>query len=127
MEGFAIVKIEADAAAVEENIVQQFNEYMQRSQPSQSHPAGAGGEQSGQRPIQSFVLGNEGYFRLEYGGKTGVSSAPIEAFGNFLLSTGYSVNGISTAATAEGSEGTGISFVKGGREAHVVLSTVRVY
>ena len=110
MEGFAIVKVEADAAAVEENIVQQFNEYMQRSQPS-----------------QSFVLGNEGYFRLEYNGKTGASSAPIEAFGNFLLSTGYSVNGISTAATGEGSEGTGISFVKGGREAHVVLSTVRVY
>ena len=110
MQGFAIVKIEADAIASQESIVQQFNEYMQHTQHS-----------------QSFVHGDEGYFRLEYSDKIGISSAPIELFGSFLQSSGYSVNGISTKATNEGNEGTEVSFAKDGKEAHVVLSTLRVY
>jgi len=112
MQGFAIVKVEADAVAVQENIVGQFNEFMQRTAAS-----------------QSFVRDNEGYFRLEYGTGAGVSSAPIEAFGNFLQSAGYSVNGISSAGTcaAEGGNCTRVSFEKNWKEAHVMLSTVRVY
>ncbi len=110
MQGFAIVKMEADAVAVEEHVVRQFNEYMQHS---------------GQ--TQSFVHDAEGYFRISYDDKTGISSAAVSAFGSFLQSSGYSVNGISTSATAEGEIGTDVSFEKGGRVGHVLLSTLRVY
>jgi len=110
MQGYAIVKIEADTAAVQESIVQHFNEYMQHSHST-----------------QSFVHDGEGYFRLEYSDAIGASSAAIATFGGFLQSTGYSVNGISTAATNDGHEGTMVSFEKEGKEAHVVLSTLNVY
>lgn len=110
MQGFAIVKLEADNVAVQENIVQQFNEYMQNTQKT-----------------QAFVHDGEGYFRMAYNEKIGMSSAPIEIFGNFLLSSGYSVNGISSANTIDGENGTVVSFEKGGKEAHVTLSTVRIY
>lgn len=110
MQGFAIVKLEADNVAVEENVVQQFNEYMQRTGRT-----------------QAFVHESEGYFRVSYSGNAGLSSAPIEIFGKFLQTTGYSVNGISSASTLEGGNGTVVSFEKGGKEAHVTLSTVRIY
>ena len=110
MQGFAIVKLEADNVAVGENVVQQFNEYMQRAEKT-----------------QSFVHESEGYFRMAYSEKIGMSSAPIEAFGKFLQTTGYSVNGISSANTIEGGNGTVVSFEKDGKEAHVTLSTVRIY
>jgi len=112
MQGYAIVKLEADAAAVQESIVQHFNEYMQQAHKNKT---------------QSFVHDGEGYFRLEYADAGRISSAPIEAFGNFLLQSGYTVNGISTATTSEGQEGTEVSFSKGGKEAHVLLSTLNVY
>jgi len=110
MQGFAIVKLEADNVAIKENVVQQFNEYMQRTGKT-----------------QAFVHEGEGYFRMAYSEKVGVSSVPIEAFGRFLQTTGYSVNGISSANTLEGENGTVVSFEKDGKEAHVTLSTVRIY
>ena len=110
MQGFAIVKLEADNVAVQENVVQQFNEYMQRT-----------------KKAQAFVHDSEGYFRVSYNEKFGAASAPMEIFGKFLQSTGYSVNGISSANTLEGGNGTVVSFEKGGKEAHVTLSTVRIY
>ncbi len=112
MQGFAIVKVEADAVAVQENVVQQFNEFMQREERT-----------------QSFVHESEGYFRMEYNERVGACSAPIEMFGSFLQSAGYCVNGISSAGTGEGEFAgcTLVSFDKGGREAKVMLSTLRVY
>lgn len=110
MQGFAIVKVEADNVAVGENVVQQFNEYMQRTEKA-----------------QAFVHENEGYFRVSYNESIGLSSAPIETFGNFLQSSGYRVNGIASASTLEGNDGTIVSFEKDGKEAHVTISTVRIY
>ncbi len=73
MFGFAIIKVEADTIAVQEDIVAHFNDYMQTA----CHGAAA-----------SFVGTNEGYFRVSYNDSTGISSAGITAFGNFLQITG---------------------------------------
>jgi len=108
MNGYAIVKLEADALAAKENIVQHFNEYMQREQHS-----------------PSFIRENEGYFRLTYDEKIGISSAAIETFGKFLQSSGYTVSGIRSAGELENS--TDIVFSKGGEERRVLLSTVNIY
>lgn len=104
MDGYAIVKIEAD----KEDIVSEFNSYMQRKEHS-----------------LSFISGSEGYFRLEYGAN-GASSTAIEAFGSFLQSSGYSISAIGSSSTREGQEGTVFSFSKNGAGAHAVLSTVNI-
>ena len=111
MEGFAIIKVESGSGPEDGNLVSQFNDYMQSASGS-----------------PSFVRGNEGYFRLSYGDGTGALSAGIAALGNFLQSNGYAINGMGTATTGDGQEGTEISFLaKDGGEGKVILSTVRVY
>jgi len=111
MNGYAIVKLEASNTAVAGSILQHFNEYMQQK----SH-------------APSFVTERDGYFRVEYNEKVGASSAAIETFGNFLVSSGYWINGISSAKSAEGSEGTEVRFSREtGKEESVVLSTLNVY
>ncbi|MEM2138005.1 MAG: hypothetical protein QW568_02865 [Candidatus Anstonellaceae archaeon] len=109
MNGFAIVKLEVDAAAAKESIVQQFNEYMQQKQHT-----------------QAFIHENEGYFRMEYNDKIGASSAAISELGAFLQSSGYTVSGITSSTKGENS--TVVSFSdSNGKEASVVLSTVNIY
>lgn len=104
-EGFAIVKLEADKG----DIVSEFNSYMQRKEGS-----------------PSFVSGSEGYFRLHCDPAAASSVAVVE-FGHFLQSCGYSINGISTASTREGEEGTAFSFSKSGMQGTAVVSTKNVY
>jgi hypothetical protein len=110
MHGYTIVYMEADLVAVEDRVLEHFNEYIQ----SKDH-------------APAFVTENEGYFRIGYDGKKDAVSAAIEAFGNFLLSSGYSINGISTAKTSEGNEGTLVQFSHDGKDEKVVLSTLKVY
>ena len=110
MNGFAIVKLEVDAAAAKESIVHHFNEFIQRT----SH-------------APSFIHENEGYFRISYDEKIGISSAAISELGTFLQSSGYTISAIGSVTTSEGAPATGISFSKGGTEAHVTVSTVNVY
>ncbi|MFA4982755.1 MAG: hypothetical protein WC588_00920 [Candidatus Micrarchaeia archaeon] len=113
MNGFAIIKIEADAAAVQEDIVAHFNDYMQAT----SHDAAA-----------SFVGTSEGYFRISYDDRVGISSAGITAFGNFLQSAGYGVNGMGSIPSENGASAAEISFSKSnGKAGTVRLSTERVY
>ena len=112
MNGYAIVHFEADRAAEQDNVLQQFNEYMQ----SRAHSR-----------APSFVTGGEGYFRLEYNELVGASSAAIEMFGTFLVASGYSIRGISNAKTMDGNDGTVMQFSLGGKEESVVLSTLNVY
>ncbi|MCX6773305.1 MAG: hypothetical protein NTV88_06095 [Candidatus Micrarchaeota archaeon] len=102
MDTFAIVKLE-----VEHDIVSEFNSYLQRTAPT-----------------VSFVQDSAGYFRFS---AEMPSSAGISEFGNFLLSTGYSISAINSGTTKEGEEGTTMSFAKNGKEESAVLSTVRIY
>lgn len=113
MDGYTIVHLEADGAAISENILRQFNEYMQ----TQVAPH-----------TQSFITDTDGYFRLQYNERTGASSAAIENFGTFLVSSGYWINNISSAKTSEGADGTVVRFAREmGKEESVVLSTLDVY
>lgn len=111
MNGYAIVKLEASNTSVADSILQHFNEYMQQKSR-----------------VPSFVSGGEGYFRIECNEKAGASSAAIEAFGTFLVSSGYQIRGISSAQTAEGAQATEVKFARqGGTTKSVVLSTLNVY
>ena len=105
MQGFAIVKVEAER----EDIVAEFNSYMQRKEAS-----------------PSFVTEHEGYFRLHCD-LSEASSAAITAFGSFLQSSGYQIIAMGSATTKEGEGGTAFSFSKNGTESHAVLSTTNVY
>lgn len=110
MNGYAIIKLEADAIAAKDDILPQFNAYMQQSEKN-----------------PSFVGPSSGYFRISYNGPSGISSAAIEKFGTFLQSSGYSISGISAATGGEGNGGTLVLFEKGGKKARVLLSTLNVY
>jgi hypothetical protein len=111
MNGYAIVHLEADSTAVADHVLSHFNEYMQ----NRTHAL-------------SFVAGRDGYFRVDYDEKVAASSAAIEAFGNFLVSTGYWINGIRQAQTSEGAQGTEVKFARqDGTTESVVLSTLNVY
>jgi hypothetical protein len=111
MDAYAIIRVEADCAAIEDRVLAHFNEHMQQK----SHAL-------------SFVTERDGYFRVECSGKAGASSAAIEEFGNFLVSSGYWISGISSAKSAEGSEGTEVKFTRqDGTTESVVLSTLNVY
>ncbi|MFA5930093.1 MAG: hypothetical protein WC861_04375 [Candidatus Micrarchaeia archaeon] len=111
MNGYAIVHLVADQTAVADNILPHFNEYMN----ARTHAL-------------SFVTERDGYFRVDYNEKAVASSAAIEAFGNFLVSSGYQISGISSAKTADGDEGTAVCFSsKSGQNECVVLSTLNVY
>ncbi|MCX6770569.1 MAG: hypothetical protein NTX79_00790 [Candidatus Micrarchaeota archaeon] len=111
MNCYAIVHLEANQAAAADNILQSFNEYMN----ARTH-------------AMSFVTERDGYFRVECNEKVAASSAAIEAFGSFLVSTGYSISGISEAKSAEWNIGTEVRFSrKTGGEERVVLSTLNVY
>ena len=113
MNGYTIVHLEADSAAISDNILQQFNEYMQTQMAPHT---------------QSFVTGTDGYFRLSYNEKVGASSAAIESFGTFLVSSGYWINDISSAKTTDGTDGTRVRFTREiGKNECVVLSTLNVY
>jgi len=107
MIGYLIVKLEADAFAAKEGILQRFNSYIHQA----TH-------------MPSFVHRKEGYFRFPYTDEIGISSAGIVEFGKFLQSTGYIVTGISSKETADGKNSTEISFTNGGTEAHVLVSTL---
>lgn len=108
MNGYAIVHVEADRAAIADSVLSHFNEYMQQK----SHAL-------------AFVTERDGYFRVECAGKAGASSAAIEEFGNFLVSSGYWISGISSA---QGGTGTEVKFSReSGKEESVVLSTLNVY
>lgn len=110
MDGYAIVRLEADEIAEEEGILQQFNSYVHKAMHE-----------------LSFVNGKEGYFRLPCHNELCGLSAGIVEFGRFLQSTGYTMVGIHSKASLEGENNTEISFAKGGYEARVTLSTVFVY
>lgn len=111
MNGFAIIKLEVDAAAAKESIVQHFNEYMQSTQHA-----------------PSFIHENEGYFRISYDEKLGISSAGINELGTFLQASGYTISAINSTIGKEGEAGTVVLFSNsGGKEASVVLSTLNVY
>jgi len=113
MNGFAIIKVEADAVAIQEDIVAHFNEYMQGT----SHDAAA-----------SFVGTHEGYFRVSYNDSVGISSAGITAFGDFLQTSGRNVSAIGSTVAQNGSLATQISFsTSDGKTGTVRLSTERVY
>lgn len=113
MNGFAIIKLEADPIALQENIVQQFNDYMQRTSCETA---------------SSFILGNEGYFRVSYDSSRGISSAGIFELGNFLVSSGRVVSGISGIAAKNGSTATEFSFsTSDGKTGSIRLSTERIY
>ena len=105
MEGFAIVKVEADR----EDIVSEFNSYMQRKDSA-----------------LSFVNGAEGYFRLHCDPQAASSTAVVH-FGSFLQSSGYSISQIAAAAAKEGEAGTVFSFSKNGVGGTAVLSTTNIY
>ncbi len=110
MNGYAIIKIEADAIAAKEDIVPQFNAYMQQT----AH-------------APSFVHEKEGYFRLSCNGEDGVSSAGVLELGKFLQSSGYLVTAIHNVSAGEGGLSTEMKFEKNGQEGSVTLSTVRIY
>ena len=113
MDGYTIVHLEADSTAISDNVLQQFNEYMQ----TQVAPH-----------TQSFVTGSDGYFRLQYNGRVAASSVAIESFGTFLVSSGYQISNISSAKTADGNDGTLVRFARAaGTEESVVLSTLNIY
>jgi len=109
MGGYAIVRLVADEIAEKDGILRQFNAYM--------HMAVHG---------LAFVHDSEGYFRLPcHEGTCGFSSGIME-FGKFLQSTGYTMVGAQIKAALDGENSTEVSFAKGGREAHVTLSTLFV-
>jgi len=111
MNGYTIVHLEADQTAAEDNILQHFNEYMN----ARTHAL-------------SFVTERDGYFRVEYNDSVAASSAAIETFGNFLVTSGYRINGITNVKSAEGNEGTEMRFSLGtDKDERVVLSTLNVY
>jgi len=113
MNGFAIIKVEADAVGVQEDIVAHFNDYMQATR----HDA-----------VASFVGTSEGYFRMAITDSIGISSAGIAEFGKFLELTGHKVNGIGSASAQSGASATKISFsTSNGKTGSVRLSTERVY
>ncbi len=101
MNGCAIIKMESDAMAAKEDIVSEFNGYLQRNTPT-----------------VSFVQNGVGYFRL-----CSEQSSPVGilAFGNFLLTTGFVISGIGGATTKKGEGGTSVCFTKGGKSGCVVL------
>lgn len=112
MGNYAIIHIETDHAASNDSILRHFNEYMQEKRPH----------------TQAFVTDGAGYFRMECERALLPSSAAIEAFGNFLVSSGYSISAISSAKTHDGEEGTRMKFTgKDGIEESVVLSTLNAY
>ena len=106
MDGYVIMKLEADAFAAKDGIVEQFNAYMQRT----AHEP-------------SFVHEKEGYFRLSCDEGAAPSSAGTDEFGKFLQSTGYAMTGISSKGTSDGGNGTEITFTRGGSEGRVLVST----
>ncbi|MFA5930279.1 MAG: hypothetical protein WC861_05335 [Candidatus Micrarchaeia archaeon] len=106
MDGFVVMVVVADAIAAKGRIVRQFNEYVHRTMDT-----------------PSFVHGREGYFRLPCSVES-CSSVGIAEFGKFLQSIGCMVTGISSKGEQGGAE---ISFAMGGKEAHVLVSTVGVY
>ncbi len=108
MQGFAIVKFEADAQASQDGILGQFNQYLQQRQNT-----------------TTFVRQQEGYFRLTYSSTP--SSAGIEAFGDFLQTSGFAISGISTAMNNEGADGTSVCFEKEGKQQCVIVSTISEY
>ena len=110
MDGYIIMKLEADAIAAKDGVLQQFNSYVHRAMHE-----------------LSFVQAREGYFRLPCHDEICGLSTGILEFGEFLKSTGYTMVGINSKATFEGENSTEVSFAKGGYEAHVTLSTVFVY
>jgi len=111
MNGYTIVHLEADQTAAADSILQHFNEYMN----ARTH-------------APSFVTERDGYFRVEYNDSVAASSAAIEAFGSFLVTSGYLINGMTNAKTAEGAQGTEVRFSgETGKEESVVLSTLNVY
>lgn len=110
MSNTMIIKIEADAIAAKDDILPQFNSYMQQT----AH-------------APSFVHEKEGYFRLSYNDEVGVSSAGVNELAKFLQSSGYTVTAIHNASAGEGGLPTEVKFEKNGEEASVTLSTVRVY
>jgi len=110
MHGYTIVYMEADRTAADDHVLEHFNEYMQ----SKDHGL-------------SFVTEKDGYFSIGHDGSKDATTAAIEAFGNFLLSSGYSISGISTANTSDGNAGTMMQFSQAGKEERVVLSTLKVY
>lgn len=105
MQAIAIVKIEAER----EDIVAEFNGYMQKKTGT-----------------LSFVGGHEGYFRLHCDASS-ASSAAVESFGSFLATSGYQITAMQSATTKDGESGTAFSFSKNGTESHAVLSTTNVY
>jgi len=108
--GFAIVKVEADFTGGEE-LVSQFNSYMQLS-----HSA------------PSFLRGKDGYFRLAYDDSTSASSVGLLSFGNFLQTCGYKISGIESVCKEGGECGEKVDFSDGtGKQASVLVSTVNVY
>jgi hypothetical protein len=108
MHGYTIVKIDA----AKPDIVSDFNNYMQASHPH----------------TPAFIDSSSGYFRMEYDDKLPAASAPIVEFGQFLQKTGFTINGISTAKTADGFDGTQVCYIsKEGKEECVLLSTLNVY
>ena len=111
MNGYTIVHLEADQTAATDNVLAHFNEYMQ----SRTHAL-------------SFVTDRDGYFRVECDEKMAASSAAIDAFGSFLVSSGYQIRAISSAQTAQGEQGTAVRFSREtGKDESVVLSTLKVY
>ncbi len=111
MNRYAIMHLEADQPAAADNVLQSFNEYMN----TRTHAL-------------SFVTERDGYFRVECSDKAAASSTAIETFGNFLVSSGYWISGMSPAQTADGAQGTEVRFSREtGKEESVVLSTLNVY
>ena len=107
MIGYLIVKLEADANAAKEGILQRFNSYIHQA----TH-------------MPSFVHKKEGYFRFPYTDELGNASAGIVEFGKFLQSMGYTVTGISGKEASEGKNRTKITFIGGSGKAHVLVSTL---
>ncbi len=110
MNGYAIVRLEADALAARDGLVSKFNSFVQKAAYG-----------------LSFVHDNEGYFRLPYDEEIGAASAGIVEFGLFLVSAGCTVVGVSSRESADGEQGTEISFTAAGQIEHVFLSTVSIY
>ncbi|HIH19082.1 TPA: hypothetical protein HA225_03820 [Candidatus Micrarchaeota archaeon] len=110
MNSAVIIKFEADAIAAQDDILPQFNAYMQQSAHS-----------------PSFVHDKEGYFRLSYDEKAGISSAGVMELGKFLQTSGFTVTAIKSASAGESVLATEVKYEKSGKEGSVVLSTVRIY
>jgi len=100
-----IVKVEAQ----KEDIVSEFNRYMQASVHA-----------------PSFVEHSTGYFRISYDGIS-ASSAGVVEFGHFLQSAGYAISGIHSVNAKEGEAGTEMCFEKDGMRTCAVISTLSVY